>query len=128
MRRLLPLMLLIPLAACSEAEICRIKAAHDTRVLDRLIGEERATVDRGYRLIEVDSPFEVFCFAQGDGDHHHHPHPYPHPFGPSCDDGPHYVRELVNIEAERAKLASLIEQRRRAEAPMQAALAACPKG
>jgi hypothetical protein len=131
MRTLLPLALLVPLCACSEAQICRINAAHDVRVLDRLIREQQQTVDQGYRLIEIDSPFLGMCFSEAapavDRDRHrgHHHRPYPRHF-PFCDDGPRYIRQSVNITAERAKLASLIEQRQRAEAPMQAALAACP--
>lgn len=118
-RPVFALILAATLAACSPAEQCRLEATRDLRVLDRMIAENRADLNRGYRLIRIDSPFQVGLFGC---------------FGPSeafpfCYDDavPRYRREALNRPAEEAKLASLVAQRRTVERQTQQALAVCPQ-
>ena len=121
MRASLALLIMIPLAACSAAQQCRLDVTRTTRILDRQIADTQAAVTDGYRLVPVPNPFHVGLQICA-----------PNPFRPGrdCDeeDDPILRRERVNVPAERAKLASLIAQRKQAEAPTQAALAACPPG
>ena len=117
MMRIAALLALPLLLSCTEAEMCRLQATRDARSLDRQIIETRRDIDRGYRLVE--RPF-VTVFG----------HCRTGPFGRDrfCDRFDDYYEVPINREAERAKLASLIEQRQRVEARTQAALAQCPAG
>ncbi len=105
------------LAACTDpASQCRLDATRDLRVLDRQIAQAEEDIRYGYRLEVVESPFRIgmtLCLGARDS--------------VFCDDdGPSYRRVPINIPAERARPASL-RQQRAAEAPRaQAALARCP--
>ena len=106
--------------------MCRYEATRDLKVLDRQIAETSNDIARGYREIEV-IPSRYVC------------RPARRPRGPldgaapepppqECDWTEPVTRtERINVEAERAKLKSLEQQRDRMIPQVNAALAACPK-
>jgi hypothetical protein len=119
MPRLILALSLLAFAACSPAEQCRLDATRELRQLDRMIGDSREDLARGYRLIPIADPFQIGLFGC---------------FEPSdvfafCADNsfPRYRRERINVPAEEAKLASLQAQRREAAARAERALAPCPQ-
>lgn len=123
MIRTLALLAPLLLVAClSPVEQCRLNATAELRRLDRMIGQTREDIQRGYRLIPVADPFggpfrqgPFICLDDSDA------------FGCFDDrwDYPRYRREAVNRRAEQAKLDSLIAQRAEAEARARRAIAAC---
>jgi hypothetical protein len=58
--RLLALLSLVLLTACSARDICVSQARSELRTLDGLIAETRETVSRGYAIEERTVPEEVF--------------------------------------------------------------------
>jgi hypothetical protein len=106
-------------AACTTpAQQCRLDATRDLRGLDRMIAETTRDVERGYRLVEIRTPFALGVFAC---------------FGPEAarlcadDSVPPYRHERLNVPAERAKLQSLVAQRAEADARARRALETCPQ-
>lgn len=114
MRRHAGLGLLFLLAACgTPQEQCVQRETRDLRTLDRLIAETEANIERGYALVEVQTVDLVpdICYRRGaqnsDGTHGR-----PVPF--TC-----FSREIdtelrpksIDLNVERAKLASMREKR-----------------
>ncbi|MCO6384444.1 hypothetical protein [Oceanicola sp. 502str15] len=70
MRHFLPLLLLPLLAACATPrEACEARATKDLRVMNTLIAETRANVDRGYAIERepyVSTRYQI-CARTGDG-------------------------------------------------------------
>jgi len=96
---------------------CRLDATRDLRVLDRQIAQAEEDIRYGFRLEPVESPFRIgltLCLdARRDG--------------VFCDDeAPQYRRVALNLPAERARLASLRQQRAAEAQRAQAMLSSCP--
>lgn len=106
------------LAACATPkEQCISKATADLRVVDMLIAQSRATLERGYALETRRYPDMTFQFCKTDE-------------GDSYVCTQHRTRTetvpvAVNLDDERAKLATLEEKRRELAARAQRELAAC---
>lgn len=113
LRRLLPLGLLALLAACgTPQEQCIRQGTRDLTVLDRLIAESRATLERGYALAEVETSSLQW-----------RPCGYPRPAAPGkpAPPPPMCMVEVpqwttrpvsVDLKAEQAKLASMEVKRK----------------
>ncbi len=106
------------LAACaSPFEICVANANQDLRVIDRLIAETRGNIQRGYgfRTKETYATEQQPCGEQGGKTIY-------------CET-PVVISEQVpvaiDMAAERAKLASLLETRARKQTEAGATVAAC---
>lgn len=118
MRRYLALGLLIPLVACgTPQEQCINTATKDLRVVEKLIAETQGNIDRGYAY-RTETYFTTFKQSCGEVE------------GQTiyCDVPEPQTREVplaIDLNAERAKLASLIQQRDRLEQQSAAAIQAC---
>jgi hypothetical protein len=127
MRRPALLLPLALLAACqSPREACIDNATRELRVMERLIAETRANITRGYAIREVQEirtrPGRC-TGTNADGSAFTFP----------CDQTDTITREVpvaIDLNAERAKLDSLLERqaqmRRTSEAQVQACIAAYP--
>lgn len=120
--------LLFLLAACgTPQEQCILRETRDLRTLDRLIAETEANIERGYALVEVQTVDLVpdICYRRGkrnpDGT-------YGRPVPFSC-----FSRELdtelrpraIDLNVERAKLASMREKRISLARQAEASAAQC---
>jgi hypothetical protein len=118
MRPLLTLAALALLAACSTPrEQCENRAVRDLRVVDRLIAENRAILERGYAIqtVETVRPRMTLCRVSEDRSE-------------ICwvDDIRRSTRPVaVNLNEVRATLASLVDKRAELEVRARAELAAC---
>lgn len=128
MRRRAGLLMMLLLAACgTPQEQCIQRETRDLRTLDRLIAETEANIARGYALVEVQTVDLVpdICYRHGvrypDG-RHGRAVPY------SC-----FSREIdtelrpraIDLNVEKAKLASMREKRRSLARQAEAAAAQC---
>lgn len=118
MSRFLSLAALALLVACaSPRERCEREASRDLDILNGLIAESEATLERGYAYEEVRYP-DVrvrLCYNNG---------------GPGFFCGSNRVRTerrpvAVDLDAERRKLATLEEKRRELVLRTQREVAAC---
>lgn len=118
MRSLLALSALVILSACATPrQQCEARATRDLRVVNALIDESRAILERGYAFETVadDRLRYTFCLDR-DGNR------------TLC-----WVRDrdlstrpvAVNLDEERAKLESLLKKKEELEVEARAALAAC---
>ncbi len=118
MRPLLALSALLILAACATPrQQCEARATRDLRVVNQLIEESRAILERGYAFetVEDESLRYTFCLDR-DGNR------------TLC-----WVRDrdfstrpvAVNLDEERAKLASLLRKKEELEVEARAAIEAC---
>jgi hypothetical protein len=122
MRSAVPILpLLVLLAACAPPrQRCEEAALRDIRVIDGLIAESEATLARGYAIETREVPRTIVtgCWGWGIG----------HGDVGFCT-RTHVRTErrpvAVNLDAERATLASLREERARKAAAVQPVLAQC---
>lgn len=120
--RLPPLALLFALAACqTPREACVAEGSEELRTVESLIVETRGNLERGY-AVETDQEVEVIrstCTVElDDGSSGRVP----------CDrtDVDEVERPVaIDLNAERAKLDSLLESRGRLLAQQEARLQAC---
>ena len=128
MRRDAGLGLLLLLAACgTPQEQCIQRETRDLRTLDRLIAETEGNIERGYALVEVRTVELVpdICYREGalnaDGTQGR-----PVPF--TCF-GRDFDTELrpkaIDLNLERAKLASMRDKRKSLARQAEAAAAEC---
>jgi hypothetical protein len=121
MRRKYLSLLLLPLAACATPqEQCVAAATQDLRVLDALILETRANIERGFGVEEVIVPNSGFTWCYGNWGYN---------TGINFCSAPS-TRTVerpvtIDLEVERRKLRELEQSRRDAAARTQRALAAC---
>jgi hypothetical protein len=125
MRPLLPL-LLVPalLAACeTPQQRCESRAVKDLRVVNGLIEESLATIQRGYALETVQNtrPVATFCWGGGYGGD------WDAGYGLCWANTTYTTREpvAVNLDEERATLRTLESKREELEVRARAELAAC---
>ncbi len=118
MRPLLALPLL--LAACATPqERCQSEAVRDLRVMNELIAETQATLQRGYALREETLPRfgTTFCYRRDDD------------FGIDLCLGNEIRTRLrpvaVNLDDERAKLQTLQQKRQELETRARAQIESC---
>lgn len=121
-RALFALPLLLALGACATPrQTCIAHVTHDQRVIDRLIARTQANIARGYALETRQEVVQVpdFCRVTADD-------------GSvslvSCDRvevQDHQVPVAVDLNAEQAKLTSLLERQRQMRAQTAAAVAQC---
>jgi hypothetical protein len=122
MKKSLFLIPVLALAACqTPREACIAQARGDLNVLNRLIAQTEANIARGYGLAErqeIVTTTDICVIENEDGSESRF----------ICD-----KQEIVTVEepvaldlnAERAKLASLLEQRATQESRAQATIQAC---
>lgn len=122
MRPLLALALPLFLAACATPQQrCEIQATRDLRVVDALIAETQATLQRGYALREEQRTRfgTTICYGGGDD------------FGYGfCWGNDTYTRlrpVAVNLDEERAKLRTLLGKREELEVQARAQIEACAR-
>jgi hypothetical protein len=128
MRRYSGLAILFFLAACgTPQEQCIQRETRDLRTLDRLIAETEANIERGYALVEVQTVDLVpdICYRRGeqnpDGTHGR-----PVPFSCFSRDIDTELRpKAIDLNAERAKLASMRDKRRSLARQAEAAASQC---
>ena len=121
--RSVPILCLVLLAACaSPRERCLKDATRDLVVLDDLIVETRATIERGYALRTVAEPETFFRLCIGG--------PFDeNVWGSFCRSTEWVERSepvAVNLDDERAKLNSLLAKREDLVRRAALAQAACP--
>ena len=123
MRSRLLLLPLLALAACATPlERCERAATEDLRVLDALIVETQQNIDRGYAVDQEirESPYLRLCYGRSVDDGR---------LGMVfCNDRRTIVRDrpvAIDLDAERAKLASLKAKRSEVAQRAAVALASC---
>lgn len=123
MRSRLLLLPLLALAACATPlERCERAATEDLRVLDALIVETQQNIDRGYAIDQEirESPYLRLCYGRSVDDGR---------LGMVfCNDRRTIVRDrpvAIDLDAERAKLASLKAKRSEVAQRAAVALASC---
>jgi hypothetical protein len=120
-RKYLALLLILPFAACATPQQqCVAAATQDLRVLDALILETRANIERGYGIEEVIVPNNGFTWCYGNWGNN---------VGINFCSSPS-TRTIerpvtIDLDAERRKLRELEQSRREAVARTNTALAAC---
>jgi hypothetical protein len=124
MRQLLPLTALLVLTACATPQQrCESRAVQDLRVLDGLIAETQATIQRGYAFQTVQNtrPTATFCWGGSYGDD------WGAGYGLCWGNNTYTSREpvAVNLDEQRATLRSLQVKRVELETRVRAELAAC---
>jgi hypothetical protein len=122
MRPLLPLAALLVLTACgTPQQRCEIQATRDLRVIDGLIAESQATLQRGYALREEQrSRFgTTICYGGGDN--------YGYGFCWGNDTYTTLRPVAVNLDEERAKLQTLLQKREELEVQARAQIEACAR-
>ena len=118
MRPLFAFCALVILTACATPrEQCEARATQDLRIVNRLIEESRAIIERGYAIetVEEDHLHYTFCLDRNGN-------------RTLC-----WVRDsdlrsrpvAVNLDEERAKLASLLKKKEELEVRARAAIEAC---
>jgi len=122
MRLLLAFALPLLLAACATPQQrCEIQATRDLRVVNQLIGETQATLQRGYALREEQRTRVGTSICYGGGDD----------FGYGfCWGNNTYTRTrpvAVNLDEERAKLQTLLQKREELEVQARAQIEACER-
>ena len=127
MRPLLPLALPLFLAACATPlERCESQATRDLRVVDALIAESQATLQRGYAFQTVQNtrPTATFCWGGGQGGYGDY---WSTGYGLCWGNNTYTTREpvAVNLEEERQKLRGLQQKREELEVQARAQLEAC---
>lgn len=123
MSRFLPpltALLALALAACatSPAQRCAPAESRELATIDRLIAETRADIDRGYRMVRVDTnPAVNLCLGSRQS----------HVGVSFCTDpGSQSHPEALDTAAATRALDALLARRERLEAQIAAAVAACP--
>ncbi|MBI1417477.1 MAG: hypothetical protein GC146_09675 [Limimaricola sp.] len=121
-RALFALPLLLALGACATPrESCIASVTHDQRVIDRLIAQTQANIARGYALETRQEVVRLpdFCRVTADD-------------GSvrlvSCDRvqvQDHQVPVAIDLNAEQAKLTSLLQRQRQMRDQTAAAVAQC---
>jgi hypothetical protein len=116
------------LAACgTPQEMCILRETRDLRVLDRLIDETRANIARGYAIEEYVDVIDYWgtCYQrQAAGPDGVVPPPVAYP----CRRDREITRTrpvAIDLNAERAKLASMETKRRELARATEAPIAAC---
>jgi hypothetical protein len=127
MRRLLTLALPLLLVACgTPRERCEIQATRDLRVVNELIAESQATLQRGYAFQTVQNtrPVATFCWGGSRWDDD-----WGAGTGLCWSNTTYTTREpvAVNLEEERAKLRNLIQKRDELEVQARAQIEACAR-
>jgi hypothetical protein len=122
MRPLLALAVPILLAACATPQQrCEIQATRDLRVMNQLIAESQATLQRGYALREEQRTRVGATICTGSGTD----------FGYRfCWGNDSYTRlrpVAVNLDDERAKLQTLLQRREELELRARAQIEACAR-
>jgi hypothetical protein len=122
MRPLLALAVPILLAACATPQQrCEIQATRDLRVMNQLIAESQATLQRGYALREEQRTRVGATICTGGGTD----------FGYRfCWGNDSYTRlrpVAVNLDDERAKLQTLLQRREELELRARAQIEACAR-
>jgi hypothetical protein len=122
MRPLHALALALLVAACATPQQrCEIQATRDLRVVNQLIAETQATLQRGYALREEQRPRVGTTVCYGGGDD----------FGFGfCWGNDTYTRVrpvAVNLDEERAKLQTLLQKREELEVRARAQIEACTR-
>ena len=118
MRRAPVLLILLLLVACgTPREQCEARATRDLRIVNQLIDESRAIIERGYAIetVENESLRYTFCLDRNGN-------------RTLC-----WVRDrdfgtrpvAVNLDEEQAKLASLLKKKEDLEVRARAAIEAC---
>lgn len=116
------------LAACgTPQEQCISRGSRDLRTLDRLIAETQGNLDRGFAYVEVRVPetIEYTCYEPGE------PNPDGSPGAPvpsRCERHSFSIEQravAIDLNAERAKLASMRAKRPELVRAAEAAAAAC---
>jgi len=128
MRRHAGLCIMFLLAACgTPQEQCIQRETRDLRTLDRLIAETEDNIERGYALVEVRTVELVpdICYREGarnpDGTHG-----AAVPFSCFTRDFDTELRpKAIDLNLEKAKLASMREKRRGLARQAEAAAAQC---
>ena len=120
MRPLLAIALPLLLAACATPQQrCEIEATRDLRVVNGLIAETQATLQRGYALREEQRTRIGTSICYGGGDD----------FGYGfCWGNDTYTKVrpvAVNLDEERAKLQTLLNKREELEAQARTQIEAC---
>lgn len=123
LRPAVPILCILALAACASPRVqCLNDATRDLRVLDELIAETRATIDRGYAIRTVNEPETFFRLCIGG--------PFDHNvWGSFCRSTQWVERSepvAVNLVEERGKLDSLLAKREDMARRAALAQAACP--
>jgi hypothetical protein len=126
MRPLLPLAAFLLLTACATPQQrCELRAVQDLRVLDGLIAETQATLQRGYAFQTVQNtrPTATFCWGGSYGDN------WGTGYGLCWGNSTYTSREAVavNLDEQRAVLRSLEAKRVELEAQARAQLDACAR-
>jgi hypothetical protein len=122
MRPLHALALALLVAACATPQQrCEIQATRDLRVVNQLIAETQATLQRGYALREEQRPRVGTTVCYGGGDD----------FGFGfCWGNDTYTRVrpvAVNLDEERAKLQTLLQKREELKVRARAQIEACTR-
>lgn len=132
MRRLALLSVLALLAACgTPQERCIARETRDLRILDRLIAETDANIARGYALEEFTTyeDYWATCFRAVPGDppaEGQRPRPQMEPYPCLKERAVTETRaKAIDLNAERAKLASMKDKRRDLARAADAAVAQC---
>lgn len=118
MRWLAPLALLPVLAACSEQQMCISRATYDLRTVQDFVAESRANLARGYAIVETEE-VEIeryLCEERPDGTRRY----CERPVIEKVD-----KRVAIDLDAERAKLASLVQKEAQLTEKAQRDVAAC---
>lgn len=120
--------MLLFLAACgTPQEQCIRRETRDLRTLDRLIAETQANIERGYALVEVRTVELVpdLCYREGatnpDGTSGR-------PVAFRCFSRDYDVElrpRAIDLNLEKAKLASMVDKRRSLARQAEAAAAQC---
>lgn len=124
MKRALFVILCLGLAACgTPQQQCIAAATRDQRVLDRLIAETERNIARGYAIQQVtmSRPVVVDCTPRPTAAN-------PNPVPRTClREGSYTVNrpQAIDLNAERAKLASMVAKRRDLARQAEAAIAQC---
>lgn len=125
MRPLLALALPLLLAACATPQQrCEAQATRDLRIIDGLIAESQATLQRGFAFQTVQNTRPVATFCWGGGRHND---PWGAGYGLCWNNTTYTTREpvAVNLDEERAKLRTLLNKREELEVQARAQIEAC---
>ena len=123
--RIAPLAALLALTACATPrERCLADATRDLRVVDELINETRANLQRGYAVRTVSEPDTFWRLCLGTG--------HRHGTGAQFCRSTRWVERsepvAVNLDEERRKLQSLTSKRQELVKTAALAQARCPAG
>jgi hypothetical protein len=122
MRPLLQIAALLLLTACATPQQrCEIQATRDLRVVDALIAESQATLQRGYALREVERVRFGTTICYGGGDY------YGYGFCWGNDTYTELRPVAVNLDEERAKLQTLLRKKEELEVRARAQIEACAR-